>query len=201
MSRRAELAAIAVGLVVVTLGGVVASGGTVPGWEEAIFRRVNDLPDALHPLLWPVQQLGAVVAAPVVAVVAVVLRKWRLALAAMIVIVAKLVAERIVKALVTRERPATSIGSDIAVRGDVKLAGASFVSGHAIVVSALAVVIVPYLPPAWKPVPWVLVAAVAVARVYVGAHNPLDVVCGIALGIAVGAAIDLAVRPRRLRGG
>jgi undecaprenyl-diphosphatase len=200
MSRRAELAAIAMGLVVVVVGGLVASGGAVPSWEEAVFRRVNDLPGALYPLLWTVQQLGAVVAAPVVALVALVLRKWWLALAAMIVIVAKLAAERTVKALVTRQRPATSIGSDITVRGDVKLTGASFVSGHTIVVAALAAVITPYLPPAWRPVPWVLVVFVAVARVYVGAHNPLDVVCGAALGAALGVAIDLAVphgTPRR----
>src|SRR4051794_15519671 len=102
MSRRAELAAIAMGLAVVVVGGLVASGGTVPSWEEAIFRRVNDLPGALYPLLWTVQQLGAVVTAPVVAVAALVLRKWWLALAAMIVIVAKLAAERAVKSLVTR---------------------------------------------------------------------------------------------------
>jgi len=197
MSRRAELAAVAVGLVVVVAGGVVASDGTVPGWEDAVFHRVNDLPDALYPLLWPVQQLGAVLAAPVVAVVALVLRRWWLALAAMLVVVAKLGAERIVKAVVTRERPATSIGPDITIRGDVKLSGASFVSGHAVMVGALAAVVTPYLPNSWRPLPWVLVALVAIARVYVSAHNPLDVVCGAALGIVIGAAIDLAVRRRR----
>ena len=31
------------------------------------------------------------------------------------------------------------------------------------------------------------------ARVYVGAHNPLDVVCGAALGVAIAAVINLAV--------
>ena len=29
---------------------VVAAGGDVPGWEATLFRRINDLPDAL----WPV---------------------------------------------------------------------------------------------------------------------------------------------------
>jgi hypothetical protein len=30
-------------------------------------------------------------------------------------------------------------------------------------------------------------------RVYVGAHNPLDVICGPALGVAIGSYINLMV--------
>ena len=124
-----------------------------------MFRAVNDLPEVLYPLLWPFQQLGALVVGPIVAVVALVLRRYWLALAAVIVTVAKLVSERAVKALVSRQRPFTSIGPDIEVRGDVSLVGESFVSGHAILVAALAGVVTPYLPPRWRPVPWVLVGA------------------------------------------
>jgi membrane-associated phospholipid phosphatase len=38
---------------------------------------------------------------------------------------------------------------------------------------------------------------VMVGRVYVGAHNPLDVICGTALGILIGAVVDVAVGIRR----
>jgi membrane-associated phospholipid phosphatase len=38
-------------------------------------------------------------------------------------------------------------------------------------------------------VPWLFVAAVSVARVYVGAHNPLDVLAGLGLGLIAGAAV------------
>ena len=34
-----------------------------------------------------------------------------------------------------------------------------------------------------------------VGRVYVGAHNPLDVVCGVALGIAIAGVLNLVLRP------
>ena len=197
MVRRDEMTALAVALIVLVLGAVVVRNGSVPGAEESLFRAVNDLPEALYPVLWPFQQLGSLVIGPIVAVVALVMRRYKLALAAILATVAKLVVERAVKATVTRERPGTSIGPDINVRGDVSTVGESFVSGHAILVAALATVITPYLPPRWRPVPWVLVALVMIGRVYVGAHNPLDVICGAALGIAVGAAINIVLGPRR----
>ena len=55
--------------------------GTVSGVEEAVFRAINDLPEALYPVLWPFQQLGALVVGPIVALVAALLRHFRLAAA------------------------------------------------------------------------------------------------------------------------
>ncbi|HEX9259814.1 MAG TPA: phosphatase PAP2 family protein, partial [Acidimicrobiales bacterium] len=156
------------------------------------FRALNDLPEALYPLLWPVQQLGVIVIGPAVAVVAAILRRYRLALAVLCATALKLLVERLVKAIVSRERPATSIGLDINTRGKVSLTGESFVSGHVMLVAALATIVSPYLHARWKVVPWVIVALVAVARVYVGAHNPLDVICGAAVGLAIGGALNLA---------
>ena len=189
--RQSDAVCVAVGLVILGLGMIAVRNGTVSGFEESIFHAINDLPQALYPLLWPFQQAGAVLVGPVVALVAFVLGYRRLAAAALVVTVMKLVLERVVKAMVTRERPGTSIGSDIHMRGAVSATGESFVSGHAVLIAALASVVTPYLRGRWKVVPWILVGLVLVARVYVGAHNPLDVVCGAALGVAIGGAANL----------
>jgi undecaprenyl-diphosphatase len=59
--------------------------------------------------------------------------------------------------------------------------------------AAIACVVAPYLPRRWRPLLWLLVALVMVGRVYVGAHNPLDVVCGAALGVAIGSLLNLVL--------
>lgn len=185
------------GLAVLATGMILVRNGAVAGAEETLFRSVNDLPDALYTLMFPFQLFGTLVIGPIVAVVAVILRRYRLATAALVVTVLKLLTERGVKAVVSRQRPGTSIGLDIEARGDVSLAGESFVSGHAVLVAGLAGVITPYLPGRWKVVPWLVVVGVMVGRVYVGAHNPLDVVCGAALGIAIAGGLNLLVSVRR----
>jgi glycosyltransferase 2 family protein len=192
LRRRVDALAVGVGLVLLVAAMLIARGGRVPAWERSLFRTVNDLPAFLYPVLWPFQQLGALAGGLGVAVAAALLRRHRLAVAALVATAAKLGGERIVKRIVSRQRPGTSIGPDIHARGDVMLTGESFVSGHAVLISALAGIVVPYLRGRWKLVPIVLVALVMITRVYVGAHNPLDVVGGAALGLVIAGAVNLA---------
>ena len=189
--RPADAALLVAGLGGVLAGMAIVGDGRMPGWEADLFRAINDLPGALYPALWPFQQLGALAAGPVLAVVAWLAGRRRLAVAAGLATVAKLIFERVVKAVVSRQRPATSVGSDIHLRGDVHVTGESFVSGHAVLVAAFAAIVTPWLPPRWRIVPWIVAGLVMLARVYVGAHNPLDVAAGAALGLAIGGGLNL----------
>jgi undecaprenyl-diphosphatase len=190
--RRSDALAAAFGVAVLVLGMLAVRHGSVSGPERSAFRRINDLPGALYPVLWPFQQLGVVVVGPIAAVIAALFRKFRLAAALVVATIAKLGLERVVKKLVSRQRPGTSIGGHVHLRGNVSAHGESFVSGHAVLVAAIACLVVPYLRGRWKIVPWVIVGVVMVTRVYVGAHNPLDVICGAALGFVIGACLNLA---------
>ena len=96
-----------------------------------------------------------------------------------------------VKLLVQRERPGTTVG-DAVLRG-VHPGGLSFVSGHAIITFAIAGLLALVLPRRWAVVAFVLASLNAVARVYLGAHNPLDVVGGAAVGLAIAATLDLVL--------
>jgi membrane-associated phospholipid phosphatase len=190
------------GLAVLAVCALIARNGTVGSIEEAVFRAINDLPGWLYPIVWPFQQFGNLLIALVIGlVVALALRQWKVAVAVLAAVVLKLAAELAVKEIVQRSRPGRSIG-DVVMRGDVSAHGLSFVSGHAVITAAIAGILTPILPRRWKPLPWVLVALNGFARIYVGAHNPLDIIGGIALGIAIAAVLDAIIvigRPPRDR--
>jgi undecaprenyl-diphosphatase len=195
-----------VALLVAVLTGLVAATGEVPGWEEAIFHAVNDLPDWLEAPMWVFQLAGLLLVPLGIAVVAVVFKQWWLAIALVVFVPLKLIVEKgVVKQLVERERPGTTIcGYDASdpsafdstcanFRGDVPLDGLSFVSGHAIIAWGVAALLWTALPGRWRWAPVAIASLNAVARVYLGAHNPLDVIGGGAIGVASAAVLILLI--------
>lgn len=183
LSARATQLVVVIGAVVVAASSAVAWNGDVPGWEVSVLEFITGWPDAIEPLMWALQQVG-VLGAPLVggAVVVWFTREWRHFIPFALVLPLKLGIEKgLVKQLVERERPFTSVGDSINVRGP-SLEGLSFPSGHTTTAFALGILISAFLPPRWRPVPIVWAAIVGVARIYYGEHNLLDVVAGAALG-------------------
>jgi undecaprenyl-diphosphatase len=188
-----------VGAVILVASGVVAKSGRVGSVERRVFATINGLTDALAGAMHVAQYLGVLVVGPIVAVAALLARRWRLAIAAATVTLAKLAAERVVWQVVQRSRPGTTIPGSL-VRGNTPTSGASFVSGHVVLTSALAWVVTPYLRGWWRVLPGALAAVVAFARLYLGAHAPLDVLGGAGLGSVIGALTNLALGVPRVEG-
>jgi membrane-associated phospholipid phosphatase len=196
---RVLLGCAVAGLAVVVVASVVASSGRVGAAERAVFEAVNGLPDALRWPMWVFQLLGLVLLPLAVAAVALLLKRIRLAIALVALVPLKLLVEKsVIKEVVHRERPGRT--EPEAILRDVPSAGNSFPSGHAIIAFGIATLLTPYLGRWGRIVAWTLAGLNGVARVYLGAHNPLDVVCGAAAGVVLGVLLTYAVgvpaRPR-----
>jgi undecaprenyl-diphosphatase len=187
------------GAVVLTLSVIGAHRPRIPVWEQRVFRAVNGLPDALYGPLWLPMQLGNLVVGTAVGLLAAAL--WRdlgLAIAVVCAVVAKLVTERLVRGLVAsqfsvRRRPGTS-EPGARLRGDVPLDGPSFPSGHVILVASVGTVVATGSPATLVWAPLAVMLVVALGRVYVGAHNPLDVTAGLGFGLLLGGLLSLPLR-------
>ena len=181
---RGDLLLVLIGVALLVLSALPIHRHSISAAETHVFRMINDHTVLPFVIVWPIMQIGNFVAVPIAAAVAAVFRKWRLAVAILVAGVATYYLAKLVKGLVVRGRPA-SLLDDVTFRGSAAL-GRGYVSGHAAVSTLLVVLAWPYLTPRWR---WAAVAVavfVSLSRVYVGAHLPLDVLGGAALGLAVG---------------
>jgi len=176
---------------VVLLCSMVADGESVPALEEDVFRAVQDLPDFLKPVFWPMMQFGNLVMAFVAAIAAIAFKRWRLSSGFLLLAAGKLYFARLIKENATRHRP-NEILDNVVLR-DSFGGGLAFVSGHAIIAFGIATLVHPYLGRPWRIAVWSLAALAGIGRVYVGAHLPLDVVGGAAAGMALGFLIGLII--------
>lgn len=177
------------GVVVLLVSGGMAFPGGVGPLESAIFRRVNRLPQVLHGPLWLVMQMGQLLAIPGSAAVALCWGRKRLALHLTLSGLSAYVLAKVVKALVRRERPGALLAS-VSLRG-AHAPDHGFVSGHAADAVALAAAATPYFGSRGRVIVWAIPVLVGGARIYVGAHLPLDVAGGAGLGYACSAAVHL----------
>ena len=171
----------------VGLATLLATAGAVrrdhvDAWEATAFRAVNGLPDALYPPAWVVMQMGAFGAVPASAAAA-----WRAGdgeLAARLLLggTGAWAVAKLVKQVVRRPRPEALLPG---IHGrDRDAAGLGYLSGHAAVAVALGVAALPRLSPAARAVTLTAMPLVGLTRLYVGAHLPLDIAGGAALGLA-----------------
>ncbi len=152
---------------------------------------VNGLPESFTPILYAVMQGGQFLAIPGSAGSAALAghpgAAKKLALAG----VSAWTLARVVKKATGRGRPNAHL-TGVTIRGK-QWSGLGFPSGHAAVAASLAAAL---SPDAGRPAQiglWSLAALIALTRLYVGAHLPLDAVGGFALGIAGGRSAVLVV--------
>jgi membrane-associated phospholipid phosphatase len=196
--RTNDLVRSGIGLAVLIICAAIVRNHALKALESSVLLFVNGWPDWLFRPMWLVQFAGVIVTGPVAALIAAILRRFRLAVGLLLATGLKIWLESVVKLLVKRQRPGV-LEPDVILRGDVAHQGLSFVSGHAILVTAMAALISPYLRGRWKIVPWAIAALNLLARLYLGAHFPLDLIGGAGLGLFIGAGLNFLLGVPRWR--
>lgn len=174
----------------------VAIRGT-PVWEQRSFDALHNVPPALDYVLWLPMQAGSAWAPPVAAFIGWrVSRSWRPTVGTLVTGWGGWWLAKMVKAQVERGRPSAEL-PDAMVRDTALTEGLGFVSGHSTVAFACAATLSPYLPGRWRVAGYGLAAMVGLSRIVVGAHLPLDVIGGAALGLALAYTWNAAVGVER----
>lgn len=185
--RGADAAWMVAAAAVLLLSAAGVHRHSVAGLERSVFHLINNSVTVPFLVVWPVMQIGNIVAVPVTAAIAAMTLRFRLAFSILLGGGLTYWLAKVVKHFVIRGRPDTLL-ADVHIRG-AAAQGLGYVSGHAGVVALIATVAVPYLGRRGRFVICGLALLVCLARIYVGAHLPLDVIGGAALGCAVGAAL------------
>ncbi len=194
--HRSDAGLALTGAALLVLCALPVEAATVSRPEVSALRAVNGTADVPFAVAWAPMQLGSLAAVPAVALAALVARRWRLGPALGSAGLAAWLLAKVVKRFVERGRPGALVEG--VVLRDAPTGGLGFVSGHAAVAAALAAVAWPYLERRARLAAVGLAALVGLLRMYVGAHLPLDIVGGAALGLSAGAAAHLLLgRPVR----
>lgn len=188
---------IAFGLSLVTLivTSLIATKQHLMGWEITIFHTINGWPDSLT---WPFKAASVaqdsmwIAAAAVVATFA--LRMWRLSWRLAASTVGGYAIAFLLKHEIARPRPEGFL-HDVHQRWTDT--GAGFPSGHMMIMTVVMLSVLPYLPSKWRWLVPALIIMTGLSRVYLGAHAPLDIIGGFAVGLLVVSLIR--IMPQSLR--
>jgi undecaprenyl-diphosphatase len=157
--------------------------GELGSVERAAFEALNGLPDRAHLPVAAVMQAGSLAAVGVVSAGTLALGRRSAAARIGFAGGSAWLAAKGLKREVGRGRPAAVGAARILGRPQT---GLGFPSGHAAVAAAMASAASPDLGPWGRAGAWSLAVGVGMARIYVGAHLPHDVVGGLALGALLG---------------
>lgn len=169
------------------LSALMASNGAGP-FEISLFRLFNGLPSWLGWVMVLLSVPGTIGFVFVLTLISLLRRRYSMALKLLLGGGGAYLLALGLKQLSIRARPYELINGVFVRENSVGAYG--FPSGHVAVATALALITYRYVPKRYhRYVTWTVVL-VAVSRLYLGVHFPMDLIGGFAIGLTVGAAVN-----------
>jgi len=156
-------------------------------FEDAIFQAVNELPNAFKGFFEALFELGTLWGVGLVVVAGLLARRWRLARDLALAGVLAWLIGRIMADLIGGESVGDTV--DVVVRAG---STPSYPLVRLAVITAIVVAASPYLSRPTRFLGILAVIVVMPAAMYLGVASVMDIVGGVALGVAVGSAVHLA---------
>lgn len=178
-------------LLIFTISTIIASKGTVTGWERSLFDAINGW--QAPGFVTTVAKIASDLVWVAVFVVALLFlfkkyfwAAWRVAVPA----VATYVTVFIVEHVVGRARPEALLPTtDVVLRATQD--GMGYPSGHMAVITAIVFTLWPFMSWPLRIAGIALMILVGWSRVYLGVHFPLDIIGGFAAGVGVVCVLHL----------
>lgn len=182
-------------LTILLVTTILANQSSVAAVEASAFSFFNQLPNWLNAFFQLIMQIGTLFFIAVVALLAWLYGRRGLAVRLVVGASVTWLAAVIIKEFIARERPLALL-SDLASRSTAL--GFGFPSGHtALAAMLLTVLAAEFHGRAWHYALIAVVALVAIGRLYVGVHLPLDVIGGAALGALIGLGVQRIKFPKK----
>lgn len=185
----------------VHLGGLIAAGtgfwlaawaALIPGLsglELEMFQAVYGLPDWLRAPMLIITQFGSAGALAASVIALYVQRMRRLAAHLLVTGLTTYVLVIVLKHLIARPRPYGLL--ETVTDREILVSGFGFPSGHTAMAAAISLTLALRLGGHWRWLPLLWIPLVALSRIYLGVHSPLDVLGGAAVGVFVVLAVQI----------
>lgn len=177
------------GIVLFLITADIASRG-VDSLESSIFRAVNQLPEVSLPFFLLFSFFGSIGYALILAFYNIFKKRYIPALEYFLAGTLAYVIAYGLKLLEYRVRPELLL-DNAAVRENAA-ATFGFPSGHVAVATALAIIMYQYVPSRYHRYITLSVVLVAMSRLFLGVHLPIDLIGGFSIGLVVGSALSYA---------
>lgn len=159
---------------------IITTTKGVAGWEIELFRMVYELPNFLHPLFFAITQLGSIVMLGALLAVYLATKHYHIVIRLLMTGTLAYLIAGVSKDLWGRARPGDLLDGIASL--DYVVRGPGFPSGHVALATALALTIAHYVPRKYHWLIALWIVGVALSRMYLGIHFPMDLLGGFAIG-------------------